>query len=462
MKTRGCFQMIRMITPGGTPPAGGGGTMVLIRGIWVLSAPWRSPRLLWPLLAAVCLAGTATRVLAAAQEAKAPVYTALAVQAPMRIDGVLTPEEWAGADPAKAMVLVAGDARARAWAVHTGRSLVIGVEVGEGATRDEGSEWGRCDGVQVALAGIGQAERTWVLRGYPGGKFTWGRLTGAGTEPEPQPAKGVVFRARAREGGGWTAECRIPFQSLGIRGMGRQPVALHLTVRRAAEDRWLTWPANAGPTLAMGKAGILDWPEVNRWEETILAFEARDRQSAPPKGALLFVGSSSIVGWDVARFFPDLVTINRGFGGSQLADSVHYFDRIVLPHQPKVVVLYAGDNDIPSGKSPEVVAADFEQFLARVKRDLPGTHLVYIATKPSISRWALRDQYQKANALIREQCEREPLASYLDIWPAMLGEDGTPRPELYKADGLHLSEAGYQIWTTLLRNHLKEQTTFIP
>ncbi|NLB96165.1 MAG: hypothetical protein GX785_10695 [Armatimonadetes bacterium] len=432
---------------------------MLTQRIRVSSPLWMA----WGLLfVAVCLAGSATRVSAAAQDGKPPTYTALPVRVPMKIDGALTPEEWAGIDPAKAMVLSAGEATARAWAVHAGHSLVIGIDAGDGPTRDEGTEWGQRDGVQVALAAIGQPDQVWVLRGYTDGKFTWGRLAGASTEPEPQPARGLVYRVRAREGGGWTAECRIPFQIIRIRGVGRQPVALHLTVRRAALDRWLTWPAGAGPTLAMGKAGILDWPEVKRWEESILAFEGRDRQNPPPKGALLFVGSSSIVGWDVARFFPDVPTINRGFGGSQLADSVYYFDRIVLPHRPKVVVLYAGDNDIPSGKSPEVVAADFEQFLARVKRDLPGTHLVYIATKPSISRWALRDQYQKANALIREQCEREPLASYLDIWPAMLGDDGTPRPELFKEDGLHLSEAGYQLWTALLRDHLKKETAFLP
>lgn len=192
------------------------------------------------------------------------------------------------------------------------------------------------------------------------------------------------------------------------------------------------------------------------------AFEARDRESMPPKEALLFIGSSSIVRWDLGRFFPDLATINRGFGGSQFSDSVYYFDRIVLAHRPRVVVLYAGDNDFAAGKAPEVVAADFERFLARVKRDLPGTHLVSIGTKPSPSLWHLQPQIATANALIREQCDRASAASFLDICSPMLGEDGLPRPELYLEDRVHLTEAGYRIWTILLRKHLKENTTCLP
>src|SRR5690606_31638453 len=106
-----------------------------------------------------------------------------------------------------------------------------------------------------------------------------------------------------------------------------------------------------------------------RWEKAISAFEEQDRKSPPPKGAVLFVGSSSIRLWNLEKSFPHHSTINRGFGGSQIADSVHFADRLILKHEPKVIVSYAGDNDISAKKSPERVASDFQSFVKVVHDD---------------------------------------------------------------------------------------------
>src|ERR1700677_4985783 len=75
-----------------------------------------------------------------------------------------------------------------------------------------------------------------------------------------------------------------------------------------------------------------------------------------------FVVSSTIRFWDLHKSFPELNAVNRGFGGSQLADSVYFAPRIVLKYEPRTVVLYAGDNDLAAGKTPDQVAADFRAF----------------------------------------------------------------------------------------------------
>src|SRR5215216_1365691 len=87
--------------------------------------------------------------------------------------------------------------------------------------------------------------------------------------------------------------------------------------------------------------------KTNSFEKEILAFEASDKTNPPPKNAVLFIGSSSIRMWkNVAKDFPDYRVINRGFGGSQIEDSIHYADRIVFPYVPSTIVFYAGGNDI--------------------------------------------------------------------------------------------------------------------
>ena len=209
-------------------------------------------------------------------------------------------------------------------------------------------------------------------------------------------------------------------------------------------------------TLAFAGIGTA-FAAPEKWSAAIDKLTKADAATPPPAHAVVFIGSSSIVKWtSLARDFPGVPTINRGFGGSELADSVSYADRIVLPYQPRTVVVYAGDNDLKAGKSPETVAADFKAFRTKIHAAIPATKIVFIGIKPSPSRWDIREKGLKANALVAADCATDPKRlAFLDIWPAMLGPDGLPRAELYVADKLHLTPAGYAVWTPLLAPLLK-------
>jgi lysophospholipase L1-like esterase len=206
-------------------------------------------------------------------------------------------------------------------------------------------------------------------------------------------------------------------------------------------------------------------PAADRWEAAIAKFEEADKKNPPPKGAVLFVGSSSIVRWKtLAKDFPDSVTLNRGFGGSGIPDLLKYMDRMVIPYAPKHIVFYSGENDIAakgaSHRTPEQVFADFKTFVERMRAALPKeTRLTYIAMKPSPSRWKMKEDIQKANGLIRNYLGSGAAgrAGYVDVWPAMLGANGEPKPELFVKDRLHMSDAGYRIWVRLLEPVLKAE-----
>jgi lysophospholipase L1-like esterase len=217
----------------------------------------------------------------------------------------------------------------------------------------------------------------------------------------------------------------------------------------------LAWCAPGGPANAAEEKKAP--PAADRWEKAIAAFEAADAKSPPAPGGVVFVGSSSIRLWDLKKSFPDLNAINRGFGGSQLADSVRYADRIVIPYKPRTVVLYAGDNDIAAGKKAEQISRDFAAFVAKVRKALPETKIIYIPVKPSTSRWKYIDEQRKTNRLIRQQCEEGQNLVYLEIEKPMLDDQGNPRGELLLKDGLHMNEQGYAIWNALLKPHLNDQ-----
>jgi lysophospholipase L1-like esterase len=210
----------------------------------------------------------------------------------------------------------------------------------------------------------------------------------------------------------------------------------------------------AGPGLADEKQKQKKSPE--RWENDIQAIEKRWTTRNPQQADVVFVGSSSIRRWDLSKSFPELNAVNHGFGGSQLADSVHFFSRVVTVVKPRVVVLYAGDNDLSDGKTPEVVVRDFEKFLARVDTELPACQkVIFICIKPSIKRWKLRESIRETNERIRKICEEHPRAEYADVWTPALNSAGEPRRELLSDDDLHLTDVGYDVWNRVLQPLLK-------
>jgi lysophospholipase L1-like esterase len=195
-------------------------------------------------------------------------------------------------------------------------------------------------------------------------------------------------------------------------------------------------------------------PTSAKWEAAIAAFEKQDKEHALSKNGIVFVGSSTIRFWDLKKSFPGLNALNRGFGGSELGDSVHFLQRLVLKHEPRLVVLYAGDNDLAAGKSPEKVAADFEAFAAGIHKELPRTKIVFISIKPSIKRWELYGKIQKANGLIEAYCKQDDRRVFVDITPMVLGKDGKPLADLFRADGLHFNDKGYEQLSKVIEPNL--------
>ena len=196
----------------------------------------------------------------------------------------------------------------------------------------------------------------------------------------------------------------------------------------------------------------------SRWEKSIARFEAADKKEMPKPGGVLFIGSSSIRLWKTLKDdIPGVAVVRRGFGGSQIADSVHFAGRIVHPYQPRQIVMYAGDNDVASGKSPEAVLADFQTFVKVVHAKLPKTRIAFIAIKPSIARWKLSGKMSEANALVHGVCAKDKRLDFIDIWQSMLGQDGKPKANLFVKDGLHLNANGYALWTSIVKPYLAKR-----
>lgn len=192
-------------------------------------------------------------------------------------------------------------------------------------------------------------------------------------------------------------------------------------------------------------------PDPLRFEQEIGLFQEWDSRNAFPRDAVLFLGSSSIRLWHTANAFPDISVINRGFGGAHISDVIHFIRETVHKYEPRMIVFYAGDNDVWDRKTPERVREDFETFLEAVLDARPDTQVFFLSIKPSWNRWSAWDQMERANNLVVSMAAESDRLTYVDVGSVLMGPDARPDSSLYLSDQLHLNEQGYARWESVLR-----------
>lgn len=189
-----------------------------------------------------------------------------------------------------------------------------------------------------------------------------------------------------------------------------------------------------------------------RFEKKALEYEAADRATPPPRGAILFAGDSQFYRWKtIHEDLPGYTLINRGIDSFQFRDMLNYADRLVTPYAPRLLVLHVGGNDIHNGRTPAQVLEDFKTYVAKVRAKVPGVPIIFSSITPGPGRWDEAPQRKEANRLVREYVATQPGLQFVDLWDAMLTKDGQPREDIWVEDRVHPNHAGYLIRVELTK-----------
>jgi lysophospholipase L1-like esterase len=200
-------------------------------------------------------------------------------------------------------------------------------------------------------------------------------------------------------------------------------------------------------------------PDPKRFAKEIEKFAQLDKATPTAQGGIVFTGSSSIRLWKTTEAFPDLPVLNRGFGGSVANDLVFYFDKVVTPYEPKILVVYTGSNDLNAKLTVQDVLADYTKFLGMVHEKLPATKVIVNSVKTSIKRWDQYESVKQLNVALEAWCQGKDWIRWVEATSHLLGSDGTPRPEIFREDKLHLNDKGYAEWNAIIRPVLQEEWT---
>ncbi len=170
-----------------------------------------------------------------------------------------------------------------------------------------------------------------------------------------------------------------------------------------------------------------------------------------PIAPIVFTGSSSVKLWkSLKEDFPENTIVNTGFGGSTMADLLHYVNPLILDLDPIRVFIYEGDNDIYEGKPVGIIQEELEEIIDRIFFNNKQTQVFLISTKPSPSRWEMKNQFELLNEQLEIISKSDPRIFYLDVWTPMLNENEEPMPELFLEDMLHMNNKGYEIWADVV------------
>ncbi|HEX2853729.1 MAG TPA: GDSL-type esterase/lipase family protein [Opitutaceae bacterium] len=191
---------------------------------------------------------------------------------------------------------------------------------------------------------------------------------------------------------------------------------------------------------------------ANRFEKEVQAYEAADKAARPPRGAILLAGDSQFFRWKtVEEDLAGYTVVNRGIDSFQFSDLLAFTDRLVLPYEPRLIILHVGGNDVHHGKTPDGLLADFKTFVQKVRGVFPQVPIAFTSITPSPGRWAEAGTRKQANHAIREYIATQKNLHFIDLWDAMLTPDGKPREDIWVEDRVHPNHAGYLIRVKIMR-----------
>ncbi|NQU88756.1 MAG: G-D-S-L family lipolytic protein [Mariniphaga sp.] len=190
-----------------------------------------------------------------------------------------------------------------------------------------------------------------------------------------------------------------------------------------------------------------------RFKNEINQFGQIEVNTSDRDNIVVFTGSSSVRMWkDVQSYFPGIIVINTGFGGSHMSDLLYFSEETILRFNPKKVFIYEGDNDIASEKSSEEILKTTKQLVNKIISKLPDLEIILISPKPSLARWKLKNEYVELNKKLEAYCKESNL-EFANVWDIMLNDSNTPIKEIFIEDGLHMNKKGYDLWFNVLKDY---------
>lgn len=178
------------------------------------------------------------------------------------------------------------------------------------------------------------------------------------------------------------------------------------------------------------------------------ALAARLGSMALPARPIVVYGSSTVRLWPDASAGmgrPDVVPV--GFGGATLHDCIEFYDLLVQPLTPRLLVVAAGTNDIEKRNAgPAEILALVKKLIATARRRQTALPVAVLTLKPAPFHGERMPVIRAANALLVDHLPGISGVTLIDIYGAFVNAIDQADPRFYAEDMRHLNDAGYAAW----------------
>jgi hypothetical protein len=205
---------------------------------------------------------------------------------------------------------------------------------------------------------------------------------------------------------------------------------------------------------------------IEIWNDTLENTVLRYEEEPIVEDQIVFYGPSNFTRWapkygmrplreDILGASGAPCVINRGFGSSCTEHQLYYYDRLVRPLKPRVLVYSPGfGNGKAFGYTLEEIWELAQRVILYAKTDFPALRIYLCGAQRK------RDETEEHlkdvawfDERLREFAEEIPDCTYVDV----MGYQPLNREDIYVKDGVHYSQEGYDIYGAFFRDVLKNE-----
>lgn len=211
--------------------------------------------------------------------------------------------------------------------------------------------------------------------------------------------------------------------------------------------------------VAVGMSATLyarqpDWANFNRYAQA-----NKEVLATPDTGKrVVFMGNSITDNWASMRpsFFSDNGFIGRGISGQSSYQFLSRFRADVINLHPRLVVINAATNDIAENTHEYNEDMTFGNIVSMVELARANNIKVILTTTlPAASfGWnkAITDGPEKIASLNKRLAEyaKKNKIPFVDYYSALVDTDGKTLNPKYSKDGVHPTEAGYEVMEAII------------
>ncbi len=192
---------------------------------------------------------------------------------------------------------------------------------------------------------------------------------------------------------------------------------------------------------------LMNWGNI-----TVNMMEKKYALKGYPQTDIVLAGSSSIQLWKTsAADIGPLTSENVGIGGSVISNWEPWIDKLITPFNPKAVILYIGANDLHNNKTePNQAFEELEALIDALHATLPETKIFYVSVYTTAAHETLIENDVAFGNLVSNYADEKEYLTYIDCTRTFIDSEDN----LYKDDGVHLNDEGYEVWIDLIKQAL--------